>query len=468
MFSSSIANSFTALSSLQYKDAVRHAQDIKCEWLLTIPKVRYELVPSWRAQPARPYEQHSRHGIFVWIRRDNHLGKAHPIHPIPKPANKPCQNDGPESHYIGNVWAESSDASVKYCEPQGNFPHTAWQPLVKSFISAYKAGGSMAPPSGATAIGSMWYKTILQSASCSGATEPNGWSTGSDSLNWAVVLPSGSSGMKVRATSNGAVISTVNVNPGLNFGSPTGVQAGAQLVELLDSSGKVVMSATGGSCVSSGCPAGIYNMNYVVVGLGTGSSSATCSWGWAKGVCKLWGTTACDMIYDCDEMHARSCMIGTNCVQGLGDCIMTRKCMLETGDLYKTRRRKKNCMHKRSKCHHEPRKNTKMTKETKKKELLEPQSFQLENHTTRPTPQILPRSTFLQTFNHSPARPVPHSLFINSAHDDSPLDLIPSFPLTPLRRTSPDHHHTYRLHRPKRRCAYCSVPPQLVQKRYML
>ena len=112
------------------------------------------------------------------------------------------------------------------------------------------------------------------------------------------------------------------------------------------------------------------------------------------------------MIYDCDEMHAkwctigyemhaRSCMIGTNCVHGRGDCIMTRNCMLETGDLYKTRRRKKNCMHKRSKCHHEPRKNTKMTKETKKKrEHLEPQSFQLENHTTRPTPQILPRSTF--------------------------------------------------------------------------
>ena len=135
----------------------------------------------------------------------------------------------------------------------------------------------MYPPSGATAIGTLWYKTILQDASCSGATQPNGWSTGTDSLTWAVVLPSGSSGMKVRLTSNGAVISTVSVNAGLNYGSPTGVQAGAQMLQLLNSAGTVVMTATGGECVSSGCPAGMYNMNYQVLGLSSGSGSASCS-----------------------------------------------------------------------------------------------------------------------------------------------------------------------------------------------
>ena len=164
-----------------------------------------------------------------------------------------------------------------YCEPQANFPHTAWQPLVQSFIAAYKGGGTMAPPSGSTAIGSMWYKTILQSTTCSGAAQPSGWSTGTDALNWAVVLPSGSSGMKVRTTSNGKVLATTSVNPGLNFGSPSGVQAGSQLIELLDSSGNVVMSGTAGECVSSGCPAGMYNMNFQVVGLKKGSSSASCS-----------------------------------------------------------------------------------------------------------------------------------------------------------------------------------------------
>ena len=187
------------------------------------------------------------------------------------------QNDGPESHYIGNVWPEGSDSSVKYCAPQSSFPHTAWQPLVTSFINAYKSGGGMAPPNGATAVGSMWYKTILQSSSCSGATLPDGWSTGTDSLTWAVVLPSNAYGMKVRLTSNGHVISTVNVNPGLNFGSPAGVRAGTQLLQLLNAAGTVVMTATGGACVSAGCPLGLYNMNYQVVGLSNGAAGASCS-----------------------------------------------------------------------------------------------------------------------------------------------------------------------------------------------
>lgn len=134
----------------------------------------------------------------------------------------------------------------------------------------------MAPPSGATAVGAMWYKTILQSSTCSGASQPDGWSTGTDSISWAIVLSSGSSGMQVRATSNGVVISTVKVNPGLNFGSPTGVQAGAQTLELLDSTGKVVMTANGGLCVSSGCPDGMYNMNYQVVGLGEDGGTTSC------------------------------------------------------------------------------------------------------------------------------------------------------------------------------------------------
>ena len=191
-----------------------------------------------------------------------------------------------------------------YCSPQANYPHTAWQPLVTSFINAYKANNSMAPPSGATAIGSMWYKTILQGASCSGATQPNGWSTGTDSLSWAVVLPSGSSGMKVRLTSNGSVISTVSVNSGLNFGSPTGVQAGPQMLQLVNSAGTVVMTATGGECVSSGCPAGFYNMNYQVVGLSNGGGSASCSSWWTK----MTGKEVCVWLGD-DCRHATFCIV---------------------------------------------------------------------------------------------------------------------------------------------------------------
>jgi len=136
----------------------------------------------------------------------------------------------------------------------------------------------MKPP-GITPVGAMWYKTILQSAVCPPkVAQPEGFNTGTDSLNWAVVIPAGSSGMQVRAISNGITLQTAAVSPGLNWGSPTGVQAGAQVLQVLDKSGNIVMSATGGKCVSAGCPDGIYNMNYQVVGLASGASSGgSCS-----------------------------------------------------------------------------------------------------------------------------------------------------------------------------------------------
>ena len=128
----------------------------------------------------------------------------------------------------------------------------------------------MAPPSGDTAVGLMWYKTISQNETCR-STEPTGWDEGTDSLNWAVVLAAGSSGMRVSAISNGVVLQDVEVNPGLNMGSPHGLQYGAQMLQLLDSGGDVVMSTGKGACVSSNCPDGIYNMNLQVVGLVEGN-----------------------------------------------------------------------------------------------------------------------------------------------------------------------------------------------------
>ncbi|KAK4692441.1 hypothetical protein P7C71_g4764, partial [Lecanoromycetidae sp. Uapishka_2] len=180
-------------------------------------------------------------------------------------------NDGPESHYIGNLWPEANTnpQGLLYAS-QTSYPHTAWQPLITSFIQAWKAGGSpssMSPPSGTAAIGVLWYKTILQAAVCNGDTKPQGFENGRDALNWAIVLPAGSSGMQVRLTSNGNVLQTIGVNSGLNYGSPAGVQAGDQMLELLDAGGHVIMTANNGSSVSSGCPDGIYNMNYQVVGL---------------------------------------------------------------------------------------------------------------------------------------------------------------------------------------------------------
>ena len=186
----------------------------------------------------------------------------------------PPQNDGPESHYIGNLWPESG-GDTPYSS-QATFPHNAWQPLITSFIAAWKAGGStasMSPP-GNQAMGALWYKTILQDESCPGA-QPEAFSTGTDTLNWAIVLPAGSSGMQIRGTSNNNVLQTMNVYPGMSFGSFKDVQAGMQLLELLDSSGTVVMATGQGGCVATDCPDGIYNMNYQVLGLAQGADGSS-------------------------------------------------------------------------------------------------------------------------------------------------------------------------------------------------
>jgi glucan endo-1,3-alpha-glucosidase len=120
-----------------------------------------------------------------------------------------------------------------------------------------------------TPVGSLWYKSILQTASCGNDTKPDGFSEGRDALNWAVVLPAGTGhGWRVRVTSAGSSLQVVSVSSGLNFGSPNGLKAGTQTLELLDPRGKVALSAKGGSDVSDGCPDGVYNMNPVVVELG--------------------------------------------------------------------------------------------------------------------------------------------------------------------------------------------------------
>jgi len=196
---------------------------------------------------------------------------------LPMQANDAVQNDGPEGHYIGNLWLEENNNPQGHVyATQDKFPHNAWQRIITSFIVAYKAGGStssMVPPPNIPAVGVLWYKTILQNASCPNNTaglygqQPRDFSTGYDALNWAVVLPAKSTGMRISGFSNNVTLNTTTLGPGFNFGAFNGVQAGAQTLNLIDSTGAVVMSATNGMAVSTGCPDGIYNMNYQVIGL---------------------------------------------------------------------------------------------------------------------------------------------------------------------------------------------------------
>jgi len=184
------------------------------------------------------------------------------------------ENDGPESHYIGNLWLEQNNDTqpLKYANSQ--WSHTGWQPLITSFIGALKAGLSaseMIPPPGKIAVGAIWYKTILSTSNCPNegsnkyTEKPEGWETASDSLNWAVVLPNDPRGMQIRTITNGRM-DYIPGRPGLNYGTVP-IEAGFQRLELLDQAGNVLLAASGGRCVSSGCPDCIYNMNYQVVGL---------------------------------------------------------------------------------------------------------------------------------------------------------------------------------------------------------
>ena len=82
----------------------------------------------------------------------------------------------------------------------------------------------------------------------------------------------------MRAITNGAVLETVDLVAGLNYGVAGPVQAGAQRMEVLDAGGNVSLVGVGGRCVSARCPDCIYNMNPQVVALGpdTGAVAGSC------------------------------------------------------------------------------------------------------------------------------------------------------------------------------------------------
>lgn len=208
--------------------------------------------------------------------------------PKPEYAEFITWNDGPESHYIGPLWPEqNTDADPARYATQTLAPHTGWLPLIGSFADAFRANASSASamrpsPSSDAATGALWYKAILQSASCPNEgnggvyAKPDGWDTGEDVLNWAVVVGEGSDGWKARLVSGGEEIGSVDLVEGMNYGKVEGLKAGAQRLEVVDGDGKVVRVAAGGRCVSDGCPDGIYNMNPQVVGLADDGNDGDC------------------------------------------------------------------------------------------------------------------------------------------------------------------------------------------------
>ncbi|OAR01560.1 hypothetical protein LLEC1_04683 [Akanthomyces lecanii] len=170
-------------------------------------------------------------------------------------------NDAGESHYIGNNWPETLGGNPEILAYSSNevWPHTAWQPLIQSFITAYKGNGRFAPVNGASASGAMWYRTVLTTASCN---KPSAWQSARDSVNYAIVFGDDVSNTKIRVTTNGYVLSEVAAEPGLNYAAVDGMRLGAQKVEVVKN-GVVTLKATSTANVDNNSDC---YFNYKVVG----------------------------------------------------------------------------------------------------------------------------------------------------------------------------------------------------------
>jgi glucan endo-1,3-alpha-glucosidase len=180
-------------------------------------------------------------------------------------------NDGGESHFIGNVWPEQIACCSDIQAYADGFDHSGWQQVFTPFIKAYKAGATdisgITPLSG-SAEGAMWYRPLLTSASCSNSI--SNYQEAQDAINYAVILPSDASGYSIKLYSNNNLLQTISGNAGLNGGMVLGLQSGAastQKLEVVDSSGAVVASATGTKDVVGQSPNATCNWNYEVVGL---------------------------------------------------------------------------------------------------------------------------------------------------------------------------------------------------------
>ncbi|KAI1336726.1 glycoside hydrolase [Xylariaceae sp. FL0016] len=180
-------------------------------------------------------------------------------------------NDAGESHYIGHLWSEGLDDDIMAYANQEDYPHTGWQSLITSFITAYKNGADasgMRPPEGSDVIGAFWYRALTVDADCTSDTmgKPGGAGAAQDAVNWAVVVGDGVSGYKVQVWSDSVMIRSTNLDAGLNYFSAPGLKTGSQYVEVVDSDYNIIISAHGGKDVSSTAD-GICNYNFQVAEL---------------------------------------------------------------------------------------------------------------------------------------------------------------------------------------------------------
>ncbi|KAM0513208.1 hypothetical protein ACHAPE_008056 [Trichoderma viride] len=176
-------------------------------------------------------------------------------------------NDAGEGHYVGNFFQMQIDGT-NIGDYANGFDHTGWQQLVSPFIKAYKGGtatsGSQILPPGSAPVGSLWYRTLLTSASCSSTIDNS--EQAQDTVNFAVLLPS--SGYTIKVYSNNGLIGNFTGTAGLNYRAVPGLSVGGgQFIQIMNSAGSVVASATGTKQVTAQSSNATCNWNYEVVGL---------------------------------------------------------------------------------------------------------------------------------------------------------------------------------------------------------
>jgi glucan endo-1,3-alpha-glucosidase len=179
-------------------------------------------------------------------------------------------NDAGESHYIGSIWPWALSGTNVGSYTNG-YDHSGWQILLKPFIAAYKAGitdvSQLVPTNGAHVQGVFWHATLLSTASCSGDSlgKPDGSQNMQDTIEVAVIVAAGVSGVKVNVFSGNQQVGSYDAVQGLNAWEVHGLQVGQVKVVVTSPYGGTLVSGTGPINViadSNNC-----NYNPQVVGL---------------------------------------------------------------------------------------------------------------------------------------------------------------------------------------------------------
>ncbi|KAJ6459194.1 hypothetical protein C8R47DRAFT_1328029 [Mycena vitilis] len=195
--------------------------------------------------------------------------------PLPPYVTIISWNDGPESHYMGNVWPEQNTdiEPARYVSAGTRWDHGGLRTLFKEFIAAYKApkvdanSYNMVASSPTSVDGAMWYRSTTRDAKCDSSSYPDNWDAGVDVVNWAVVIGASVGDITVKVTT-GSVTFTypISARRGLFYQSTGPRQSGQQKMEVFSGT-TLIAVAQGGRCVSNLCLDGIYNMNDIVVEL---------------------------------------------------------------------------------------------------------------------------------------------------------------------------------------------------------